>query len=160
MRKPIPGYEKYEADDEGRIWRVGAPRNRPLAPATVARYYRVSLHKDGKLKAFFVHQLVLLAFDGPCPAGMQVMHKNGVCTDNRLENLSYGTAKENSADRFRHGNWRNYGDTAYQAKLTEEKVREIKALSDWRPNDLARRYGVSCAAISLIRSGKNWKYVK
>lgn len=50
-----------------------------------------------------VHRLVALAFLGPCPKGMQVCHNNGVPDDNRVANLRYGTASENSQDTLRHG---------------------------------------------------------
>lgn len=50
-----------------------------------------------------VHRLVALAFIGPCPEGMEVLHINGEPDDNRLENLRYGTRAENVADTIRHG---------------------------------------------------------
>lgn len=42
-----------------------------------------------------IHQIVLEAFCGPCPDGMEVLHGNGIRTDNRLSNLRYGTRSEN-----------------------------------------------------------------
>ena len=50
-----------------------------------------------------IHQIVLEAFCGPCPDGMEVLHGNGIRTDNRLSNLRYGTRSENNADSIRHG---------------------------------------------------------
>jgi len=83
MRKPIPGYEGiYEADQDGSVWRVGAPRNRPLKPVLVYGYHRVVLSKNDIKQPFLVHQLILLTFVGPCPAGQQCRHLNGVRTDN------------------------------------------------------------------------------
>lgn len=63
------------------------------------KYPRVSL--AGRLR--YVHRLVLEAFVGPCPKGMQCRHLNGIPTDNRLENLRWGTPSEDNYDRVRHG---------------------------------------------------------
>ena len=41
------------------------------------------------------HRLVLDAWDGPCPVGMEVNHKDHVKTHNRLDNLEYVTHREN-----------------------------------------------------------------
>jgi hypothetical protein len=50
-----------------------------------------------------VHQLVLEAFVGPRPRGMESCHNNGNQTDNRLVNLRWDTKSENNLDRVRHG---------------------------------------------------------
>lgn len=42
-----------------------------------------------------IHQLVLLAFHGPCPPGEESLHKNHTPADNRTTNLKYGTRREN-----------------------------------------------------------------
>lgn len=54
-------------------------------------------------KTLLVHHLVLEAFVGPKPEGLQARHLNDVKTDNRLENLVWGTVKENSQDAVRNG---------------------------------------------------------
>lgn len=50
-----------------------------------------------------VHHLVLEAFVGPCPPGMQCLHGDGDPTNNALANIKWGTASENMLDRVRHG---------------------------------------------------------
>jgi hypothetical protein len=77
-----------------------------LRPATVLKFstYRdghkhVTLSRDGQTRTFQVHALVLRAFVGPYPPGMQIRHLNGTPHDNRLENLTYGTPAENARDR-------------------------------------------------------------
>ncbi len=39
----------------------------------------------------------MLAFEGPCPDGMEVLHLNHTPGDNRRGNLKYGTRGENVA---------------------------------------------------------------
>ena len=51
----------------------------------------------------YIHRLVLEAFVGPCPEGMETCHNNGVRTDNRLENLRWDTSSANNDDIVKHG---------------------------------------------------------
>lgn len=50
-----------------------------------------------------MHRLVLLAFVGPCPDGMEACHANDIPTDNRLANLRWGTHADNMRDRIENG---------------------------------------------------------
>jgi hypothetical protein len=52
-----------------------------------------------------VHELVLSTFAGLRPAKHECCHINGIPTDNRLENLRWGTRSDNIRDSVRHGNW-------------------------------------------------------
>lgn len=70
-------------------------------------YPSVRLTIDGqtcKRVRLAVHRLVAREFLGPRPSPEHVVrHLNGDKTDNRAVNLAWGTAKENSMDRERHG---------------------------------------------------------
>lgn len=46
-----------------------------------------------------IHKLVLEAFVGERPSGMQACHGNGDKTDNRLVNLRWDTVKANHRDK-------------------------------------------------------------
>lgn len=46
-------------------------------------------------KSVFVHRLVATAFISDIPEGMVINHKNGIKTDNRVENLEIVTPREN-----------------------------------------------------------------
>lgn len=112
---PIPGWEgEYEVSDMGRVRSVERIVPRRSVPQTIhARilktstashgYPRVNLCRDGTYIQRTVHSLVLEAFVGPKPPGMECLHYNGVRTDARLANLRWGTSKENTADMIRHG---------------------------------------------------------
>ena len=54
-----------------------------------------------------IHLLVMLAFVGPRPEGLETRHFDGNHLNNSLENLRYGTSSENSMDEVRHGTHRN-----------------------------------------------------
>lgn len=51
----------------------------------------------------YVCHLVLEAFVGPCPEGLECCHNNGNCHDNRLDNLRWDTRQANIVDRDHHG---------------------------------------------------------
>lgn len=67
------------------------------------RYPCVGPTRDGKQRATPVHVLVALAFHGPRPEGMEVRHLDGTRTNNRPENLAWGTHSENMQDKVAHG---------------------------------------------------------
>jgi hypothetical protein len=93
----VPGLPLF-VSDQGSVKTVaGAPR---ATPTTKDGYPKVSL---GRERQFYVHDLVALTFHGPKPEGQQVRHLNDVKTDNRPENLAYGTASENGLDTVRNG---------------------------------------------------------
>ena len=97
---PILGYEElYLASNWGRIKSLNYKRTgkeKILRPGKCRNgYLQVNLTKNGKVQRLLVHRLVWEAFNGPIPKGMQINHLNEDKTDNRLENLSLVSAKEN-----------------------------------------------------------------
>lgn len=106
---------------------------------------------DKKQSNCYLHRLILEAFHGPCPEGMGCRHLNGIRTDNRLENLAWGTWKENSHDRYRHGTV-PMGKDHWNGKVDESDKQEIReARTKGVPTkQLAEQYGISQARISSI----------
>lgn len=67
-------------------------------------YPVVLLYSDGRRPSHKVAALVMLAFVGPLPPGLETRHLDGDHhNNNRLTNLAYGTRSENQLDRVRHG---------------------------------------------------------
>ena len=167
--KPVVGHEgAYEVSDlgrvrslervvpvrggDGRMWERRVP-GKLLAPGVdSAGYLSVQLGRAGGTVR--VHWLVLAAFEGPAPENAQRLHNDGARTNNKLDNLRYGTRSENMQDLFYHG----------QRALTVEQVeliREQKA-SGFRPNDkkrLAAELGVSISTINDVAAGRTYAYV-
>jgi len=158
-KKQIPGFSDYFATKDGQIISTKSGLDRILRPgkATQVGYLLVVLCRDGKTFNRLVHRLVLLAFVGPCPEGMECCHNNGNPADNRLENLRWDTKSANQKDRILHGTT-NRGSNSKQAKLTEEQVLEIYKSKD-KQTELAALFGVTNKAIHHIKSGKNWSWL-
>jgi hypothetical protein len=106
-----------------------------------------------------VHRLVLSAFAGPCPEGMEACHYNGNPADNRLCNLRWDTRKANHADKVRHGRSAR-GERNFLAKLTTSDVQRIRDMNrnGVLGKDIARHFRVTPANISSILKGKTWNH--
>jgi hypothetical protein len=99
-----------------------------------------------------VHRLVLLTFLGPCPPGMECLHGDGDPANNRLDNLRWGTHKENVADTRRHGR--------KPTKLTEADVREIRRLraAGMHLKAIGARFGVSHVTVINVVKRRQWAW--
>ena len=101
---PVVGYEGlYEVGKDGSVWSLNylhTGRRKELRPTTLNKheYLCVCLCKDGKQKTRLVHQLVLNAYLPKPSEDLEVMHINSEPTDNRLNNLAWGTHEENLND--------------------------------------------------------------
>lgn len=123
-------------------------------------YVQVTLSHEGKLISRRVARLVLLTFVGPCPDGQEARHRSGRRTDNRLENLLWGTKIENAADREQHGTTAR-GERHGKTKLTTADVITIRSLcgAGVEHEKIAAQYGISRPAVSAIKTGRNWGHV-
>lgn len=70
-------------------------------------YLYVSISSHGKTKAEKVHRLLLSTFDRPPLPGEVARHLDGNPQNNVLENLAWGTQKDNEEDKKRHGTHAN-----------------------------------------------------
>lgn len=185
--QPIPGFEDlYEVSDLGRVKSVARRRaaksgstcavaERILRQSTIPKGYKVvGLRKDGKTHPMRVHRLVALAFLGPPPTlcafshplvsprheQAMVCHNDGNPANNRLENLRYGTAAENCADRVKHGTALQ-GSRHPNSKLTDADVLAIRARRDSGESikSIAADYPYAASVISAVASRKRWKHL-
>lgn len=149
----------YDVSSLGRVrsWIRHTGRSRRSAALILSQslskgYATVPL---GKGVSGRVHVLVATAFHGARPDGLVCRHINGDCLDNRAENLTWGTNKENAQDRVSHGT-QSRGEKHGLAKLTWSAVGEIRASTKETVSALARRHGVSRRLIRLVLDRKIW----
>ena len=159
---PVVGFDGYDVSNRGRVrsWRDNRRTRTPyiLKPQIIPDgYHRVGLYRGDRQKSVFVAHLVAEAFIGPRPDGLIIRHLDGTRDNNRPENLKYGTHKENSADRARHGTTR-FGENHGMALLTENDVRMIRQSKE-QAQPLADRLGVSKSTIYAARTRQNWRHV-
>lgn len=107
--RSIEGYEgKYEVSSLGRVKSLSDNKGRERELILVPRiakngYLYLNLWKGSKAKSRKIHRLVAETFIKR-PSGAQcVNHKNGVKTDNRLENLEWCTYSQNTKHAYTNG---------------------------------------------------------
>lgn len=121
--RDVPGYEGlYAVSDSGQVKSLARTIEGKRSRRVEERLLKPMVAQGGHLQVELrsgglprwvpkIHQLVLLAFVGPYPEGMEVRHLDGDPANNRLDNLRYGTRSENMYDRVRHGNHPNANKT-------------------------------------------------
>jgi hypothetical protein len=98
----------YSVSNLGRIKRNTTGGNTFVGKILTGRispkgYYNVVLGCHGKPRQRLVHTVVCEVFLGPKPKGFQCNHKDGIKTNNRIDNLEYVTASENVKHAYRQG---------------------------------------------------------
>lgn len=169
--KAIPGFEGiYEVSSLGRVkslarvfyFRRTVPDYIRDGCKNTYGYRVVGLRKNGAQRSYHISRLVLSAFSALPPfPDAQARHLNDDPSDDRLENLAWGTAQENMDDRARNGGVAR-GSKIGTSKLTEEQVAEIRLRFGQKETkkSLARHFGVSIGTIKFIIRGDTWKHVR
>ena len=80
-----------------------------------------------------IHRLVLETYIGPCPPDMECRHLDGNPANNKLNNLKWGTPKENHLDMKLHGTrgkpmLGRTGEKHPSSKLSDVERKEIRNL--------------------------------
>lgn len=168
--KPIIGYEGlYEISNYGRIKsfiKHNGTNERILKLIKSKRgYFYIFLSKNGKREHFYVHILVLEAFIGLRPLNMECRHLDGNPSNNKSNNLLWGTHFENMQDRIRHGRYytgNQKGINNPSSKINDWIIRIIRRLleqGDLYQREIAKIFGVDQSLISYIKNKKIWKHI-
>lgn len=169
--KPVP-YKpfdtKYSVSNLGRVKPnvisiYSKNKAEVLKPVPGSRgYLFVAIYAEGKSKSVFIHRMVALAFHGDPPfPGAYACHKDDCQTNNRADNLYWGTHADNTRDRERNGK-DSQGTKNGRALISEEKVREIRAIyarGNLSQAEIARMYGLDQTQVSRIILRKAWAHV-
>lgn len=166
---PVVGYEGfYEVSDQGNVrsvTRVDALgrtwKGQPMQVHPTRRgHLRTQLRREGTVKRKHVHRLVLEAFVGPCPNGMECCHGDGNPQNNRLPNLRWDTRQANVKDSVMHGAHPR-GERVGNAKLTADQVLSVRTAHRGGEaiKGIARRLGVHQSTIQDIVHRRSWRHI-
>lgn len=167
----IAGFPGYRIDQDGSLWtRLTRGGHKPRSLGNVWRkrkpgvdvwgYLYVHLYRNGKGYHRKIHHLVLEAFVGPRPPGLEACHNNGITSDCRLSNLRWDTKANNVLDKIKHGVTVR-GTKQPKAKLTDDDVREIRRRlkTGETSRSIGAAFGVARSTIRNIKAGYSWSWL-
>lgn len=179
--KDIVGYEGfYQVSNLGRIKTLDRINKLPnkveyisireslmKIKTTKNGYSTIKLYNNstGKSKEYFVHKLVLIMFSPNPENKLEGNHKNGIKSDNTLENLEWCTRAENNRHAIETGLLvARKGSEVYNAKLNEEKIalirRFYRRFPKTKQRDFSKRIEICHKQLNSILKNRTWKHVK
>jgi hypothetical protein len=169
--RPIVNFPGYRVGDDGSVWscrgqggnQTSAWRQLKALPHKTygkIRSYTVALRKSGKTYRVSIHRIVLEAFVGQCPEGMECCHEDGDNSNNRVTNLRWDTHWANGQDTIRHGTSPR-GENHHNSLLTPQDVREIRIdLRTKSQSLIAKERGICQGTVSAIKCKKTWAWLE
>jgi hypothetical protein len=165
--KVVSGFPDYEISHAGVVRRLTS-KKRARAGAVKEQWQstsgrmNVGLYRDGRGHKFQVHRLVLEAFVGPCPEGMECRHLDGNHLNNDLTNLEWSDHTVNMRDRVAHGT-SLHGERNPLARITHWHAKAIRILRERHSQPrsgvnafLSRFMGISISIVSKVGRGSTW----
>lgn len=162
--RPVKGFPNYFVSSTGVVW--SQKKKLFLRPCVDSGgYLIVTLCINRKHKTCLIHRLVLETYVGPCPEGKECRHLDGDQLNNQLDNLCWGTHKDNIQDAIHHGTWYSKGrcgEKALAAKLSNRERRLIiyqYSTGLFTLEELATEYKVVQTTVWNLISGTRWPFV-
>lgn len=164
-------YLGYRLGDDGSVWsrrkkgRYGGLTDewRKLVPRP-NKFGRLRVHicpDGGENEEWQIHCLILTAFVGPCPEGMEVCHDDDDPSNNRLSNLRWGTRKSNINDRRKNGRHVE-GEKHGLSKLTRQtvtRIREMHATENYSQTEIAEKFSITQQHVSAVVRKLVWAHL-
>lgn len=163
--KPVIGFEGlYEVSNLGNIRsldyrRTGSVHN--LKPKKYPKgYLGINLYKDKVAYTLYIHILILSAFIENPENKPTVNHKDGITSNNRLDNLEWATYSENHLHAFRCLNRIPsckgiFGSDSHLSKKVNQLCRSGEFIKEWGSIvEAAKELNISQSHISSCCSGR------
>ena len=162
--KDIPEYPGYRAGDDGTIWSCWQQCGPAIGYLPIGEWKQLkpSIRKDDRKQYCLsrvdklIHtrlgsHLVLEAFIGPRPNGMECCHGENSCSDDSINNIRWDTPLNNVQDKYKH-NSILVGDDHPNVILSAEDIQDIRDLyeSGERQRSIAEQYNISQGYVSDI----------
>lgn len=106
----------------------------------------------------YAHHYSYRTFVGPLVKGLEVCHECDVKSCVNPEHLILGTRQKNARDAVNRGLY-HAGTRHRLARLTPDQIVEIRNAPGIQ-REIAERFGISQAMVSLIKLRKNWRTVQ
>ena len=176
--KDIEGYEGlYQISNIGQIKALEKPRISPsggvgIRPEKILKtwdnqrgYLQIVIRKNNIPKGHKIHRLVAEHFIPNPNKYPQVNHKNGIKTDNRVENLEWCTAQENIRHSWKNGLSTSLMDNPKITKSVFQYDKDGAFIREWISASNCGRNGYSrvgvrdcCLNRQMTHRGYIWKY--
>lgn len=154
--KDVNGHEYYKISSFGRIKSIRT--NKILKPLkTTTGYFQIQFHNNGGLSQYRIHRLVAFAFIPNKQNKPFINHKNGVKTDNMVENLEWCTASENVIHAYNSGLNKNVRPVSCFSNgvLVKTYQSARKAELDGHSNQLISK---CCSGLRKFHNKMSWVY--
>lgn len=171
--KDVTGWEgKYQISNQGRFKSIGGKYTKKFPDGYITLgtigyggYRSVTLRKPGLCFQVRTHTLVAEHFHQKPESTerLTVNHLDGNKLNNNDWNLEWCTAGENVKHAVRIGLFDKKGEKHKNAKLTNEKVIEMRRLRSkegWAHQKIADTFGVCRRQASDVINGVNWGWLK
>ena len=155
--KEIEDYPEYSISKNGNVYSSKSVKYlKPIKKNT--GYLYVFLYNNNGTKKHYIHLLVLNAFRGKKTNGYESRHLDGNNQNNNINNLEWGTKKDNANDKRKHGTM----PIPHESKFTKLKPKNIPVIRElcqqgYSYCKVGRLFGTSHTTIKKIICGQRWR---
>lgn len=123
-------------------------------------YLTLQLSFNSKVVGYQLHRLIWESFNGPIEKEFCINHKDGIKTNNSLQNLEKVSYLDNTSHAIKN-NLIKVGENSKAALLKEQDVLDIysQIKSGMSNKEIAKKYKVGHTAIYNIKMGYTWKHL-
>lgn len=160
MEDNIPGWPYYHVSRDGKVYSRKSGNWKLLRGGIIKGDPAVTLSNHGNHLSQRVYRLVALVYlPKPSSTKLVIRHLDDNPLNNHVDNLRWGTQKQNMEDARKNGKLRGSSCKASRAKLSKKDlilIFKLKAKGLYY-KDIAKRLGVSVGTIGRVINKKSYR---